>query len=162
MLSQLLRRVGGTAFAALALATAACGGDSDSTGPGPVDPGPGPVDPGPGPAPSDAQGTLYVSNNSDRSIWYVFARTCSTTSWGEDLLGSDIITKQTSGSFTLAAGCYDVRTLSAPIGGPGGAKYEVVVSNQTLPANGQLVVEVTTWPAEPSAAVASLSLVPKR
>jgi hypothetical protein len=150
MLAHLLRRLGGTAFVALALATTACGGDSDSTGPS------GP--PAPGPEPSGGVGTLFVSNDSDRSIWYVFARACGNSAWGEDLLGSDIIPQQTSGSFTLAAGCYDVRALSAPIGGPGGAKYEVVMSGQTLAAAGQLVVEVSTWPAEPSASVVSLGL----
>ncbi len=146
MLVQSLRRFGATAFAALALATAACGGDGDSTGPGP------------NPEPSGAQGTLFVSNDSDREIWYVFARTCGASSWGEDLLGSDIIPLQTSGSFTLTAGCYDVRALSQPTGGPGGPKYEVVVSGKSLAADGQLIVEVSTWPAEPSASVVSLGL----
>ncbi len=36
MTSHSLRRLAGTAFAALALVTAACGGDSDSTGPVPT------------------------------------------------------------------------------------------------------------------------------
>jgi hypothetical protein len=36
MLSYPLRRFAGTAFTALALTTAACGGDSDSTGPAPT------------------------------------------------------------------------------------------------------------------------------
>jgi hypothetical protein len=36
MASHSLRRLAGTAFAALALVTAACGGDSDSTGPAPT------------------------------------------------------------------------------------------------------------------------------
>jgi hypothetical protein len=36
MRSSLLRRLTGTAFTTLALATAACGGDDDSTGPGPA------------------------------------------------------------------------------------------------------------------------------
>jgi hypothetical protein len=38
----------------------------------------------------------------------------------------------------------------------------VVKSNQTLPASGELVVEVSAWPAEASADVASLSLRSKR
>lgn len=154
MFATLLRRFGAPAFAALALATAACGGDGDSTGPGPG--------PGDDPVPDATAGTLYVSNDSDREIWYVFARACGTSAWGEDLLGSDIIPLQTSGSFSLGAGCYDVRALSEPIGGPGGAKYEVVVSGQSLASNGQLIVEVSTWPAEPSAMVASLSLKRKK
>ena len=137
-------RLGGLVFlAALALATAARGGD-DSTGPG--------TDPQP------SNGTLYVSNDSDRSIWYVFTRTCGTTAWSDDHLGSHIIPQETSQSFPLAAGCYDVRLLSAPEGGPGGPKHEVVKSNATLPAVGQLTVEVGTWPAEATADVASLSL----
>ena len=135
------------ALATIALATAACGGD-DSTGPG--------TDPQP------SNGTLYVSNDSDRSIWYVFTRTCGATAWSEDHLGSDIIPQETSQSFTLAGGCYDVRLLSAPEGGPGGPKHEVVKSNETLPAGGQLTVEVSTWPAEASADVASISLRSKR
>ena len=135
------------ALATIALATAACGGGDDSTGPTP--------------APA-TNGTLYVSNDSDRSIWYVFTRTCGATAWSDDHLGSDIIPQETSQSFTLAAGCYDVRLLSAPEGGPGGPKHEVVKSNETLPAGGQLTVEVSTWPAEASADVASMSLRNKR
>ena len=135
------------ALATIALATAACGGGDDSTGPTP--------------APA-TNGTLFVSNDSDRSIWYVFTRTCGATAWSEDHLESDIIPQETSQSFTLAAGCYDVRLLSAPEGGPGGPKHEVVKSNATLPAGGQLTVEVGTWPAEATADVASLSLRSKR
>ena len=59
-------------------------------------------------------------------------------------------------------GCYDVRLLSEPEGGLGGPKHQVVRSNQTLPAGGQLTVEVSTWPAEVSADVASMSLRSKR
>jgi hypothetical protein len=139
-------RLGGlVAVAALALATTACGGD-DSTSPDP--------------APSN--GTLYVSNDSDRSIWYVFTRACGSTAWSDDHLGSNTIPLQTSESFTLAAGCYDVRLLSEPEGGLGGPKHEVVRSSQTLPAGGQLTVEVSTWPAEASADAASMSLRSKR
>ena len=131
------------ALATITLATAACGGGDDSTGPTP--------------APA-TNGTLFVSNDSDRSIWYVFTRTCGATAWSDDHLGSDIIPQETSQSFTLAAGCYDVRLLSAPEGGPGGPKHEVVKSSAPLPAGGQLTVEVGTWPAEATADVASLSL----
>jgi hypothetical protein len=92
----------------------------------------------------------------------VFTRTCGSTAWSDDLLGSDIIPRETSGSFTLAAGCYDVRLLSEPEGGPGGPKHEVIKANETLPAGGQLTVEVSTWPAEASADVASMSLRSKR
>jgi hypothetical protein len=133
------------ALATIALASAACGGD-DSTGP----------------TPAPSNGTLFVSNDSDREIWYVFTRTCGSTAWSDDLLGSDIIPLETSESFTVAAGCYDVRLLSQPEGGPGGPKREVVKSNQTLPANGELVVEVSDWPAEASADVALMSLRSKR
>jgi hypothetical protein len=135
------------ALATIALATAACGGDDDSTGPTPTPAG---------------NGTLFVSNDSDREIWYVFTRPCGSTAWSDDLLGSDIIPLETSESFTVAAGCYDVRLLSQPEGGPGGPKREVVKSNQTLPASGELVVEVSAWPAEASADVASMSLRSKR
>jgi hypothetical protein len=135
------------ALATIALVTAACGGSDDSTGPTP--------------APA-TNGTLFVSNDSDREIWYVFTRACGSTAWSDDLLGSDIIPLETSESFTVAAGCYDVRLLSQPEGGPGGPKREVVKSNQTLPASGELVVEVSAWPAEASADVASMSLRSKR
>jgi hypothetical protein len=135
------------ALATIALATAACGGDDDSTGPTPAPAG---------------NGTLFVSNDSDREIWYVFTRTCGSTAWSGDLLGSDIIPLETSESFSVAAGCYDVRLLSQPEGGLGGPKREVVRSNQTLPASGELVVEVSAWPTEASADVASMSLRSKR
>jgi hypothetical protein len=48
MLSHSFRRLAGTALAALALGTAACGGDSDSTGPG-------------APAPADVSGTYDLT-----------------------------------------------------------------------------------------------------
>ena len=88
-------------LATIALATAACGGGDDSTGPTP--------------APA-TNGTLFVSNDSDRSIWYVFTRTCGATAWSEDHLESDIIPQETSQSFTLAGGCYDG---SSPLGARG-------------------------------------------
>jgi hypothetical protein len=47
MLSHSLRRLAGTAFTVLALGTAACGGDSDSTGPAP--------------APADVSGTYDLT-----------------------------------------------------------------------------------------------------
>ena len=78
MLVQSLRRFGATAFAALSLATAACGGDELRPARARI------------PEPSGAQGTLFVSNDSDREIWYVFARSCGASAWGEDLLGSDM------------------------------------------------------------------------
>jgi hypothetical protein len=48
MRSSLLRRLTGTAFTALALGTAACGGDDESTGPGP--------------APADVSGTYDLAS----------------------------------------------------------------------------------------------------
>jgi hypothetical protein len=149
LISKRFRLGGLVALAALALASAACGG-GDSTGPGT------------NPDPGVTNGTLYVSNDSDREIWYVFTRACGSTAWSDDHLGSDIIPLQTSETFTVAAGCYDVRLLSQPEGGPGGPKHEVVRSNETVPAGGQVIVEVSTWPAEATADVASMSLRSKR
>jgi hypothetical protein len=141
-------RLGGLVFlAALALATAACGGD-DSTGPGTI----------PRPPTARCMSATTRTARSSTSSPVPAARPPGAS----DHLGSDIIPQETSQSFTLAAGCYDVRLLSAPEGGPGGPKHEVVKSNATLPAGGQLTVEVSTWPAEASADVASMSLRSKR
>jgi hypothetical protein len=143
MFSLMLRRLLGPTVVALASLTAACGGGDDST-----------TGPGQNPEPGASQATLYVSNDADRSVFYVFARACGTQNWGEDLLGTDSIEPTTSHSFQLAAGCYDVRAVSSPDGDvPGGTKHEVIFQNQTLAAGGSTIAEVDEWPAEPAGPV---------
>ncbi|HET8624208.1 MAG TPA: hypothetical protein VFM14_11635 [Gemmatimonadales bacterium] len=117
------RRFFSSVFVMFSLATTACGGGSDATGPsgpsGPSDPsGPsGPSDPsGPSnPAPSPSVGTLEVSNPTSVTVYYIKVRACGTTDFGSDLLldindgvGGLLQTGET-GHWSLGPGCYDVR-----------------------------------------------------
>ena len=63
LLSHSLRRLAGTALTALALGTAACGGDNDSTGPG-------------APAPADLTGTSDLTGLRTLGTWAAAAPAC--------------------------------------------------------------------------------------
>ena len=72
----------------------------------------GPLDPAPTPSPNVATGTIRVTNVTTSSIWFVYFSPCSSTGWGIDRLGEDVIP---SGNFmqwsSIPTGCWDVRAV---------------------------------------------------
>ena len=80
--------------AALCLSTlAACGGSDGATAPAP-----------------SADATLSLSNGANVAIQSVFISSCDETTWGEDRLGAtETIAPGASRTFSLPAGCYDIR-----------------------------------------------------
>lgn len=89
-------------LATATLAASACGSDSDGPGGGT-----GPGDPPAGPA-------LTVVNHAEHSIWYLKVRDCGTETWGNDLLGFDVISIGESQSFVVQPGCHDVLLQTDP------------------------------------------------
>lgn len=80
-------------LATLAFASA-CGGDNS---------------PSPSPTPSSSA-TLRVLNASSTTVYYLYVSPCSSSGWGTDQLGSEVI--PSGGGFTvhsIPGGCYDVR-----------------------------------------------------
>ena len=74
-------------------ALAACGGSDGATAPTPS---------------TDA--TLSLSNGANVAIQSVFLSGCDETTWGEDRLGpTETIAPGASRTFSVPAGCYDVR-----------------------------------------------------
>jgi hypothetical protein len=109
------------ATAALAFA-AACGGSDSGTGP------------------TNTNTLLDVTNNSSVSVWLVYVRNCGSQSWGNDLLGADIISPGLGQSFVVTPGCHDVKLMTNP-----DVNGELVWMNVNFPA-GQVVERVvTSW-----------------
>ena len=82
---------------------AACDGAENSVGPTPTPPSP---------APSAATGTIRVTNTSSSSIWFVYFSPCSSTDWGIDRLGTDVILSGASMQWTsIGTGCWDVKAV---------------------------------------------------
>ena len=82
-----------TAAALCLSALAACGGSDGVTAPTPS---------------TDA--TLSVSNGANVAIQSVFISGCDETTWGEDRLGpTETIAPGASRTFSVPAGCYDIR-----------------------------------------------------
>ena len=111
---------------ALALSAAACGKSDGIT------------DPGNGPGGQTA--LLDVTNNSPVSIFYVRIRDCGSQTWGPDLLGADIIPAGLGQSFTVSAGCHDVRLETSALNN-GVADF----LNVSFPAGGVVHKSVSTW-----------------
>jgi hypothetical protein len=108
--------------ASLALALAACGGDDGGAGP------------------SNSDTRLDVTNNSNVSVWLVFVRSCGSESWGNDLLGADIISPGLGQSFAVTPGCHDVKLMTNP-----DVNGQVIWTSVNIPA-GQIVERiVTAW-----------------
>lgn len=110
---------------ALILAGAAACGKDDPTGPS---------------TPSGQTAILDITNSTSVSIWYVRIRDCGASTWGQDLLGADIITAGLGQSFTVSAGCHDVRLeTSAANNG------EAVYTGVNFPAGQIIAKTVTAW-----------------
>jgi hypothetical protein len=107
------RRFFSSVLATLALATAACGGGDDATGPS--SPAPSTGGSNQTPAPSSNLGTLEVSNPTTVTIYFIKVRACGTTDFGSDLLldpndgVGGLLSSSETGHWKLAPGCYDVR-----------------------------------------------------
>lgn len=55
-------------------------------------------------------GIIEVANETGQSIFYFYASSCSSDSWGEDQLGgSEVISSGSRKRFTISAGCWDFR-----------------------------------------------------
>lgn len=111
----------GTAMLALLLA-AACGKDEGGTGP------------------SNNDTRLDITNNSNVSVFLVFVRDCGTQSWGNDMLGADVIPAGLGQSFIVTPGCHDVRLETSPSNAG-----EIQWLNVTFPAGQITARTVTTW-----------------
>ena len=84
----------------LSLATlAACGGGGDGGSTGPAETG---------------RGKIRVSNASNVSAWYVYVKSCTSTAWGADRLGAEVLSPGESATLNIDAGCYDLRAESSP------------------------------------------------
>lgn len=97
----MFRATRNTLFASVVATTlflAACGSDDNN----------GPANPEP-----SGQTTFRMVNGSSISAWYVYVRSCGASSWGNDRLGSAVLSPGESATLGLAAGCYDVHAVSS-------------------------------------------------
>jgi len=97
----MFRSTRNTLFASVVATTlflGACGGDDNN----------GPVTPEP-----SGQTTFRMTNGSSISAWYIYVRSCGASSWGNDRLGSAVLSPGESATLGLSAGCYDVHAVSS-------------------------------------------------
>ena len=90
--------------ATLAVFTAACGGDNDGGSTGPT------------PTPTGEATVTVVNHAPSGSVMFLRYRACGTTTWSSDVLGSSILWGGEQTSFTVSAGCYDVRATPSETG----------------------------------------------
>ena len=83
---------------------------------------------------------LDITNNTSVSVFFVRIRACGTTAWGNDLLGADIIPAGLGQSFTVPAGCHDVRLETSALNN-GVAEYLGVA----FPSGGVVHKTVSSW-----------------
>lgn len=58
---------------------------------------------------ASAQSSLVVVNRSDDAVYYFYASSCSSNGWGDDRLGSDVISAGDSYTFDITPGCWDFK-----------------------------------------------------
>ncbi len=106
-------------FALLAaLAVMSCAGSDSST------------------APEVTTGTLVVQNSTSTTIIALVFSECSADVWGSDRLGGSPIGAGSSRSWTLSAGCYDIKA--------GGSDFRVFQKNAiTIPKGGRFTLTLT-------------------
>jgi hypothetical protein len=110
------------------LATAACGGDDATTGPGP--------------APAEATVTV-VNHAPSGTVLFLRYRPCGASGWSSDLLGSGILGSGEQHSWDVAPGCYDVRAT------PGETGLDYLYFNGVQVGAGEAkTLEITAFPAE--------------
>ena len=121
--------------ATLAVFTAACGGDSGG------DSSTGPSTPPPPPA---GEATVTVVNHAPTgSVMFLRYRACGSSGWSSDVLGLSILSAGEQTSFTVAAGCYDVRATPSEVG----LDYLYFTGVQ-LDAGETETLEITAFPAD--------------
>ncbi len=54
---------------------------------------------------------LVLINNTGVPIYYVYISSCSSSSWGEDQLGSNVVMPGNTWTWTMDAGCYDLKAV---------------------------------------------------
>ncbi|MEM1115921.1 MAG: hypothetical protein AAF845_08900 [Bacteroidota bacterium] len=62
-------------------------------------------------ASSGSNASLVVVNNTNQSVFYLYASSCSNSSWGPDRLGDDVITSGSTMSFSMTTGCWDLKAV---------------------------------------------------
>jgi hypothetical protein len=61
--------------------------------------------------------TLIVANASAYDVWYVYAAPCSSTSWGDDILGDQVLLSGYQATWDgVPPGCYDLRAVDSTEG----------------------------------------------
>lgn len=74
----------------------------------------------------DGRASLVVVNNSPKTIYYLYASPCSSSSWGSDRLDSDqVIASGQTVPFTMTTGCWDFKAVFSD-------RTEVVRRNATI------------------------------
>lgn len=54
---------------------------------------------------------LVLINNTGVPIYYVYISPCSSSSWGEDQLGSNVVMPGNTWTWTMNSGCYDLKAV---------------------------------------------------
>jgi len=63
---------------------------------------------------SSGNASLVVINNAPKTIYYLYASPCSSSSWGPDRLdSSQVISAGETVSFVMTPGCWDLRAVFA-------------------------------------------------
>lgn len=67
--------------------------------------------------PPESDASLIVANSSSYDVFYVYLAPCSTSAWGNDILGSDVIIPGYQATWDgIPPGCYDIRAEDADAG----------------------------------------------
>lgn len=54
---------------------------------------------------------LVLINNTGVPIYYVYISPCSASNWGDDQLGSNVVMPGNTWTWTMNAGCYDLKAV---------------------------------------------------
>ncbi|HEX8299193.1 MAG TPA: hypothetical protein VF594_08545 [Rubricoccaceae bacterium] len=60
----------------------------------------------------DGVGVITVMNESDLTLYYLYASSCQEDAWGDDLLGSDVIAPGDHFEVPLNSGCWDLKAVA--------------------------------------------------
>ena len=116
--------------ATLAMFTAACGGDNDGGSTGPT------------PTPTGEATVTVVNHASTGTVLFLRYRPCGASGWSSDVLGSSVLSGGEQTSWTVSAGCYDVRATPAEVG------LDYLYFNGVQVGSGEAkTLEITAFPA---------------